>query len=138
MADYSCNSANVLQSGTAQKKTGIAGAQLNAGDVLYTDSADSNKLKLANASNINIATVAGIAVTGAYANQSVVYVDGDDDFTHGLGSVANGDVIVLSPNAGKLAPVADLSTGKLPVILMVAKSTTKAHFKITQGSVVKA
>lgn len=138
MADYSVTASSVLASGTGTKVTGTAGATLTAGQSLYADASDSNKLKLADANaSLATATLAGIALHGATSGQPITYCTADDDFTHGLSGVAAGDIIILSATAGALAPAADLATGMFPVVAMVAKSSTKAHFRITQGSVAK-
>lgn len=138
MADYTVTAANVLASGTATKTTGVAGTTITAGQALYADASDSNKLKLADANASSAAaTLVGIALHAALAGQPITYATADDDFTHGLTTVAASDVIILSGTAGALAPVADLASGWFPVVAMVAKSATKAHFRITQGSVAK-
>lgn len=139
MADYSVTASAVLASGTATKVTGVAGATITAGQALYADAGDGNKLKLADAdASAAASTVVGIALHAALSGQPITYATADDDFTHGLTGVSTADIIILSSTAGALCPAADLSSGEFPVVVMVAKSSTKAHFRLTQGSVAKA
>ena len=144
MADLTLTSSSVLASTGARRTLHTAGATIAAGQPCYLDSADldSNnkpKAKLADA-NASAATAAveGIAINSASAGQPIYLVSEDDDFTHGLATVAAGDVVVLSANAGGLAPVADIASGWRPVVLMVPTSATKAVLSIVAGTAAKA
>ena len=58
-------------------------------------------------------------------------------FTHGLATVATtAPHIVLSATPRGLAPVADLTTGWMPNVLMIAISATPAVLKPVAGTVV--
>lgn len=133
MADVSITPANVLKGSNAKTRRGTAGATITAGQALYVDTADSNKLKLADAGAAATAVVAGIALHGAASGQPIEYVTEDDDFTPGFTMSLSGSgddaVYVLSNTAGAIKPVPDLTSGDYPVVLMVAKSTTKAVFR---------
>jgi hypothetical protein len=138
MADISVTAANVVASANAKTRRGIAGATITAGQVLYEDGSDSNKLKLADCDATGGATnPVGIALHGAAAGQPLEFVYEDDDFTPGatlsLSAAADTGVYVLSGTAGGIAPMDDLAAGDVPVILMVAKSTTKAVVKIVRA-----
>jgi hypothetical protein len=139
MADISVTAANVLAGANAKKRTGIAGATITAGQVLYEDSSDSNKLKLADANASALtAKVAGIALHGAATGQPITFVEEDDDFTPGatlsLSAAADDGVYILSGTAGGIAPVGDLASGMYPVVLGVAKSSSKMILKIVRGT----
>lgn len=132
MADLSITAANVLAGINARKRTGIAGATITAGQTVYEDTADNSKLKLAD-NNASAATAkcAGIALHGAANGQPLTIVEEDDDFTVG-GTLSIG-VYALSATAGGICPVADLASGNYPVVLFIAKSTTKAVLKPVRG-----
>lgn len=141
MADISVTAANVLAGANAKTDSGTAGATITAGQTLYRDSTDSNKLKLADSNaSAATATCVGIALHGASSGQPLKFVYEDDDFTPGgtlsLSGAGDDGVYVLSGTAGAFAPVADLAAGMYPVILMVAKSATKAKLKIINGTAV--
>jgi hypothetical protein len=139
MSDLSVTAANVLAGANAKKRTGIAGATITAGQAVYEDSSDSSKFKLADA-NASAATAkfAGIALHGASSGQPLTIDEEDDDFTPGatlsLSAAADDGVYVLSGTAGGLAPIGDLASGWYPVVVMVAKSTTKAILKPIKGT----
>lgn len=141
MADITVTAANVLKGANGKTRTGTAGATITAGQALYEDSADSFKLKLADA-DLSAAgsNCVGIALHGAANGQPLTYVFEDDDFTPGatlslaLGAGATAGVYVLSATAGGIAPADDLAATHYPVVLFVAKSTTKAVLKIIRGT----
>lgn len=139
MSDVSITAANVVKGANAKTRRGRAGATITAGQVVYEDSSDSFDLKLADA-NASAATAnpVGIALHGASDGQPLEYVYEDDDFTPGgtlsLSAAADDGVYVLSGTAGGIAPIGDLASGMYPVILGVAKSTTKMNLKIVRGT----
>ena len=140
MADLSITAANVQKGANAKLPLRrIAGATITAGQAVYEDSTDSGKVKPADA-NASAATAVcvGIALNGAANGQPVEVNWDDDDFTPGatlsLSAAADSGVYVLSGTAGGIAPMDDLASGMYPVILMVAKSASKAVLKIVRGS----
>lgn len=142
MSALSVTAANVLPGANAIKRTGIAGATITAGQAVYEDSAD-GKFKLADADLSAAASkVVGIALHGASNGQQLTIDMEDDDFTPGatLSLSAAGDtgVYVLDGTAGGICPFDDLAAGDYPVILYVAKSTTKCKLKIINGGTVLA
>lgn len=92
---------------------------------------------LADSNGTNTWSAYGIALNGASVNQALRVAREDSDFTPGftlsLSGAADDGVYVLSGTAGAIAPVGDLVAGMYPVVLMVAKSTTKAYLKIVGG-----
>lgn len=137
MADLTITASSVLASASAIVRSGTAGATITAGQPIYIDTADMNKLKLADA-NASAATavVAGIALHGASAGQPLKYVVEDASFTPGA-TLTVGQVYVLSATAGGIAPVADLTTGDRPAVLMVAETSSTAKMKIIAGTAAK-
>lgn len=138
MADKSVTAANVVASANAKTARGIAGETIAAGQVLYKLTTD-QRLYLADA-NASAATAdaVGIALHGASAGQPVEYVEEDPDFTPGftlsLSVAADSGVYVLSGTGGGIAPMDDLAANWFPVVLMVAKSATKANMKIVKST----
>lgn len=139
MADSTVTPGNVLASANAVKHTGIAGVTITAGQTLYKNSADNNRLYLADAdASPQAADCVGVSIHGAAAGQPITYTDDDPDFTPGftasLSAAADGGVYCLSGTPGGIAPIGDMAAGDYPVILMVAKSTTKVVLKIVKST----
>lgn len=133
-ADLSITAASVIPGANARFQDGTAGASITAGQVVYADSSDSGKIKLADANaSATTATVLGIAAHAAASGQPVRVIIWDDDLTIGATVSMTAPVYVLSATAGGIAPVADLTTGWYPVVLFVAKSTTKVILKPLLG-----
>jgi hypothetical protein len=123
MADLSITAANVLKSATAQVATGVAGASITAGQTLYVDAGDSNKLKLCMTTSTRYA-VAGIALHAAASGQPISYVTRDPEFTIGA-TVAVGIPYGVSDTAGGIAPMSDNGTGDYATFVGIGISTTK-------------
>lgn len=111
MADLSITAASVtLTSGSTQ--SGTAGASITAGQALYVDTSDSNKLKLADANDTAAkAVVAGIALHAAASGQPIKYATADAVINPGA-TCTVGEIYVVSTTAGGIAPVADYTTGQ--------------------------
>ncbi len=108
MADLSITATQVLKGSGAVVANGTAGATITAGQTLYADSTDSNKLKLAQADGTAAeATCVGIALHAAGSGQPIQYQTGGT-ITIGAGAApAEGMIYVLSDTAGGLAPHTD-------------------------------
>jgi hypothetical protein len=139
MADLSPTAANVLKSNSAKVAEGIAGATITAGQTLYIDTADSDKLKLADADGAGVInTVAGIALHAALAGQPIKYVTKDPDFTPGFSALA-GDTIWQSDTPGGLTKtLAELEAGDVITVLGGMTSTTKMNLNIVRLAVIAA
>lgn len=136
MADLSITAANVLKSATAQTATGTAGATITAGQALYIDTSDSNKLKLAQATSTKYA-FAGIALHAAASGQPIAYVTQDAELTIGA-TVAVGVVYGLSDTAGGICPVADNGSGDYATVIGIGVSTTKISVLVSSFLQAKA
>lgn len=137
-ADISITAANVVPGVNAKTITKTAGATITAGQVVYEDASDSNKVKLADTDSANALArvIFGIAATSASAGQPVVIIREDDDLTLG-GTVAIGDLLILSGTAGGIAPSTDAATGDYVAFIGVAKSTAKINFKPVHSGAAK-
>lgn len=128
MATLVITPANVLASASATKKAGVAGATITAGQLLYKDTDDSNKLKLADANGTALQRVVeGIALHGAFVGQPLAYVVRDPDFKCGATVVVGQDYMLASDTPGGLAPSSDAATGDYVTEIGVGKSTTNLN-----------
>ncbi len=132
MADISVTAASVLQVTGSSPLILPAGAgvTLTQGMAVYVDSA-TNTLKKAIITDANTANVVGITLGAASPGQYCPYQT-SGDITIG-GTMTQGQTYVVSPNAGGVAPVSDLSSGNFVKIIGVAKSTTVLSL-ILQGA----
>ena len=138
MAAISITAANVIPSSTASRSLGVAGATITAGQAVYIDTTDSNKIKLADANGTAPAnTFAGIAENGATAGQKISYVTNDTaGFTIGA-TVLSGDTIWLSPTPGGITKTqADLISGCTVISIGNMLSTTTMNLNPNTGGVV--
>jgi hypothetical protein len=140
MANISITAASVQISATAKTDSGILGETGTAGQPVYKNDGVGmdGRLYLGDANGSPVtANIVGILVHGGAAGQPAVYVYDDPDFTPGgtlsLSVAADSGVYVLSGTAGAIAPMDDLAAGMYPVILGVAKSTTKMVLKIVKS-----
>ena len=123
MTDVAITAASVAEGSGAQLGYGKAGAAITAGQSLYVDSADSNKLKLADCDGAAaLRECVGIALMSCASGQRVTYQKAGE-ITIG-GTVVPGKVYVLSDTAGGIMPVEDLETGDYTCIVGVGKTTT--------------
>jgi hypothetical protein len=135
MADLVITAASVLASTGAVRETGIAGAAIAAGEVVYKDS--NNKYQLADADGAAaLRTPTGIALNSAAANQPM-HIQKSGDIT--LGAVLTaGTAYYLSDTPGKICPLADVTGGDYIVLLGLAESTTVLALNIQIPNVATA
>jgi hypothetical protein len=125
MADVSVTPANVTKGANSTFGDGIAGVTIAAGDVIYEDTADNNKLKLADANAVAPAnTIKGMAAHGASNGQPLRYFLPGSEINFGGAVLTQALVYVLSANPGKFCPTADLASGHTTNICGIAKSTS--------------
>lgn len=135
MADLSITATSVVKGSNAVVGTGTAGATITAGQSIYIDSSDSDKVKLADANASSAtATCRGIALHGASADQPIDYII-SGSLTMGA-ILTQGRVYVVSATAGGIAPVSDLTTGWYTTTLGVATSTSVLDVRIHNSGAV--
>lgn len=134
MADVVITAANVLKVSGATVERGTAGATITAGQLVYKDSSDSNKYKLADANGaaaLNV--VVGIALNGASSGQPL------EVLTAGLidigGTITVGGVYVASATAGGIAPVADLVSGWKTSVIGIGTTAARMQVSINNSNV---
>jgi hypothetical protein len=130
--DLTVTAGSVVPGARAKTAVGTAAATITAGQLVYLTTAGTYNLADADASAA-AANVVGIAASGASAGQPFVIVLEDDDLTVGATLSMVTPVYVLSGTAGGIAPTADIGAGDYPIVVLIAKSTTKAVFKIIRG-----
>lgn len=129
MADLVITAANCVPVTGYTKTTGVAGTTITAGQPVYIDTTDSNKLKLCDVDASSLAaTVAGIALHGASNGQPLSYITAGD-ITIGA-TVAVGVHYVASDTAGGIMPIADLDSGDYVSRLGYGISTTQIRMDI--------
>lgn len=136
MADLTITAANVIPASDTPIGEGTAGGTIVAGNPLYIDAADSNKLKPCDSTSAAKAACVGIAVNSASSGQPVKYARAQ---TVAMGSVFTvGAIFVVSENAGGIAPIADLGSAEFVTIIGVATSATELYIGIVASGVAKA
>lgn len=127
MADISITASAVVAGNGSQKKTGIAGAAIAAGDIVYLDATTTGKWQLADsdaaAAEARGQTAnLGVALNSAAANQPVSVLTGGP-VTVGAVLTA-GTAYYLSDTPGKLCPVADITGGDYFTLIGLAASAS--------------
>lgn len=127
MAAISITAASVIPSAQAVILSNYAfGATVTAGQVVYLNRS-TNQWNLAD-SDGNLGTgindLRGIALNGGAINQPAQVCIYDPDFTPG-GTLSNGLAVYLFTTAGALSFADIPTTAAYPVIMGLAKSTTK-------------
>lgn len=116
MADLTITAANVVKGQNASiDRTRNAGEALTAGQAVYIKSSDDKYWKAQADGTAEEATVAGVALHAAAANQPIAVQTGGE-ITIGA-TVVVGTIYVVSAAAGGIAPWADLvSTNKVSIL----------------------
>ncbi len=141
MADLSVTPSAVVAANGVPTKTGVAGAAIAAGEVVYLDTVTTGKWQLAD-SDAASAEVrgqtanVGIALNSAAANQPIVVQTGGQVT---LGSVLTaGQALYLSDTPGKICPLADVTGGDYYVLLGLATSATVLALDVQYSGVASA
>ena len=133
MADITITAANVALVSGGGSLTGTSGVNITAGQSVYKDSTDSNKIKLADADASASAVSVGIALHGSLTGQPITYQN-TGSITIG-GTVVVGEVYFVSPTAGGIAPDADIITGKYRSLLGIGTSATVIKLNLDASGV---
>lgn len=115
-----------------------AGATIAAGEVVYEDTTDSNKAKLAdNNASAATAVVKGIALQAAVSAGGLVVLTGGSIVLVGA-TMTVGATYYLGATAGQIVPETDLATGNYVSRLGTAASATQLDLAITNTGIVHA
>lgn len=142
MADLSITASAVVPSPLnttvhVQPASTLAGEALSAGDILCLLDADSKYYK-ADANDTAKRDVRGIAGnSAAAAAQRVDVISQSPALTIGTHGIAVGTPLFLSNTSGKLCPLADLTTGSLPVLVAYTESATTLQIVLAAATAPK-
>jgi hypothetical protein len=139
MADLSITGTNVIPSTGCVYIQGIAGGTITAGQSIYYNGttwatatsgtqADSGGASTVNAGGATYPGI-GIALEGASVNQSLNVCVGGYIYLGAVGTV--GETYIVSNNAGGIAPVGDIASGKYIVHLglMIGTGTISVYVR---------
>lgn len=124
MTALSITASEVTTTNTAPIGNGIAYTAINAGDAVFIDTANGNKINLADADVLASSIVCGIALNSASAGQPVSYAKTGAVITVTTSTFTKGTPYFLGTTAGDIVPFADLASGDYVSYLGVAKTTT--------------
>lgn len=139
MADISVTASAVKKTSTTVTDRGTAGQAITAGQPVYKNNADNNKLYKTDADlSLAAAECVGIALHGAEADHPLEYATGGDVTFNAV--LAAGTIYVCSATAGGIAPSADMDTATTwyATILGVASSTTNLKLAIKPSRAINA
>lgn len=138
MADTAVTAANVITSNKAILEYGVYGATITAGQPVYRDPDDGNKIKPAKANGGgNQPKAFGVSVNGGAAGQPATVCVIDPKFRPGY-AVAAGDIAIVSANAGRFCPAADLASGSVASFLFIGNADSTANLNPVAGTDAKA
>ena len=123
MVDIAITPASVVAGTNATKVSGIAGATILAGQLVYKDEA-TQKYLLCDTNAVDTAArrPAGVALHGASLNQPLTLAT-SGDVTIG-GTLVAGTDYFASDTPGGLCPKADVGTGEAVAFIGLARSTS--------------
>ncbi len=136
MADLTITAANVAYTSGGSTKTAIAGEAITAGEAVYIDTSDSNKIKLANVTSATASVVAGVSVNDAASGQHITYVTAGAIINPGA-TVAVGKLYVCSAS-GAIAPVDDLTTSDYVSVIYVGTAASSVTLLLENTGVLHA
>lgn len=123
MADITITAANVVPDSGYQRKYVVSGATITAGKSCYIAVADGRAYLADNNDTAAKAVFEGIALNAASAGQPVELMNGGN-ITIG-GTVVVGEIYVVSPTAGGIAPEGDLISDAYVSLIGIGISATK-------------
>jgi len=133
MADLTVTAANVSTGTSVELLYGTAGGTLTAGQVVYADSTDSGKIKLASTATAAKAAAVGVTLNGAASGQPVTLITAGR-FDPGA-TVTVGEVYCVSDNGGGIAPDADVGSSDYRTVLGVGTAADEILLKISASGV---
>lgn len=138
MAAISITAANVIASVTATKRYEYSyAATVTAGQLVYLNA--SNQWALVDSDGnlgCGLNDTRGISLNGGASNQPAIVCTADTDFTPG-GTLTNGLAVYNFTTPGAISQADIPSTAAYPVVVGLAKSTTKMNLLfVASGAVI--
>jgi hypothetical protein len=138
MSDITLTASSVAPTTSTVIARGTAFEQINAGQPIYADPANGNKLRVAGNTSGTTAAVVGIALNTSAPNQPLAYATGGDITTGAqLGTAAT--PFVLGSSAGNISAASDLETSsntRYGTVLGISTSTTNLRLAIAVSGVI--
>jgi len=135
MADISITATAVTAAINRGTTTAAAGATITAGQTVYLDPATGRWLLAdCDSATVPARVPVGVALNGGAIGQPITVKTSGDITMNAVLTVGLG--YYQSPIAGGIAPIADILSGDLLVLLGFAKSTTVLALDITASTVV--
>lgn len=129
MADLTITAANVSAASDAVVARGTSAVALTAGQAVYADSTNGNKITAADANAAVSAAAVGIALNDAPgAGQPVNWIK-SGDFNPGS-TVSVATIYCVSDTAGGVKPSADLATGEFVTTLGIGTTATNIAVQV--------
>ena len=123
MANLSITAASVIAGADAVLESGIAGASITAGQLVYRDPTSKKYLLAdANSATAEARTARGVALNGASDGQPLTIQRGGD-ITYGA-TLTAGTAYYLSDTPGATCPLADVGSGEYVCLIGLAKSAS--------------
>ena len=137
MADFSITPANVVPDSDATIVDGVYGEAIDAGEWVYRDSSDSNKLKLADADALATAAAVGMASVSGASGVTGKMVTAGHVSTGTVSGAAAGLTTVISTTAGKSCLESDIGSGDFTTLAGIWTSTSKIKVAPVASGVAK-
>lgn len=125
----------VVPSNLKDIRTGQAAEAISAGETLYRDATNGNKLALADADAEATARAVGIAVNDAGINELVSYATTGNTITQAGTTFTIGIAYFLGPTAGGIHAEADVLSGDFKTYIGVATTTSALLVHIHIGGI---
>lgn len=119
MADLAITASEVEPGLAAKTDTGNAGATLTAGQSVFRDADDLNRIKLADNGEREKAAAVGVTLHAALADQPIKFQRGGTLKLGASAAPAIGVIYVVGSTPGSIAPVADLAVHEFCTMLGV-------------------
>lgn len=136
MAVLSITAANVSVSSPLAQQQGVAGATITAGQSLYKDSTDSDKLKLADADAQASAACVGVSLNGGASGQQISYIK-SGSYNPGT-TVEAGIVYSVSSTAGGIWTATQVVSGDFSTIIGIGTATNAIQVDLNISGVAVA
>lgn len=134
MVDLAITPANVVAGGSANKETGIAGATITAGQVVYKEAATGQfKLADSNSATAEVRNPYGIALHASLAGQPLSVITSGDVIIGA--TIVAGVLYYLSDTPGGIQPIADVAAGEQVSAIGYGTSTTNLSVRIVNTGV---
>jgi hypothetical protein len=132
MSNLAITAGDVVQSSAASKLNGKAGEAISAGEIVYLDGQPTVTNCRTETTQPSFPQSALLAIRQELGSR-FKFVTKDENLTIGTHGLRLGIPMFLSATAGKVCPLADVSTGNQTTCVMVTNTSTTVSFGIIGG-----